>query len=322
MRLPVLAACLCLLASPLSAQSRPLVGVPATAVTAAADLSPGAFLVLPAGVARPPVIIVLGGSEGGDGAARQKAPLFVAEGYAVLGLPYYSPAYGNQPQQVPGLPKAFVDVPLDLVERARDWLRARGDVDGTRIGLYGVSKGAEFALAAAARIDGLAAVAAIVPSDVVWEGWGDGRPEGTSGSFAWRGETLPLVPYLGMTAEFAKFGTDQVVRLRTPQDAGRRARPDAAAKARIRVEDIDEPVLVAGGERDDVWASGEMARAIAERRAAAGRETVLFDFPNAGHALSGAGEGEPSGDDGAANLAAQKVVWPATLAFFARALKR
>ncbi len=184
MRLPVLAACLALLASPLSAQSRQLVGVPAAAVSPAADLSPGAFLVLPEGVARPPVVIVLGGSEGGDGAARTKAPLFVAAGCAVLGLPYYSPAYGSQPQQVPGLPKAFVDIPLDLVERARDWLRARGDVDGQRIGLYGVSKGAELALAAAARIDGLAAVAAIVPSDVVWEGWGDGRPEGTSGSFA------------------------------------------------------------------------------------------------------------------------------------------
>ncbi len=125
-----------------------------------------------------------------------------------------------------------------------------------------------------------------------------------------------------MNAEFAKFGTDQVVRLRTPQDSGRRAHPDAAAKARIRMEDIDAPVLVAGGERDDVWASGEMARTIAERRAAAGRETVLFDLPDAGHALSGTGEGEPKGDDGAANLAAQKVVWPATLAVFARTLKR
>lgn len=321
MRLPVLLV-LAALASPLAAQSAPLDGVPATAVSAATDLSPGAFLVRPDGGARAPVIVILGGSEGGDYAARTRAPLFVAAGYAVLGLPYYSPRYGDGPAEVAGLPGAFVDIPLDLVERARDWLRARTDVDGARIGLYGVSKGAEMALAAAARMDGLAAVAAIVPSDVVWEGWGDGKPEGTSASFGWRGQALPFVPYVGMNAEFAKFGTAEVARLRTPQDAGRRARPDAAAAARIRVEDIAAPVLVAGGERDDVWASGEMARAVAERRAAAGLDTVLFDFPDAGHDLSGTGEREAKDPADAANLAAQKLVWPATLAFFKRLLKR
>ena len=321
MRLIPLAAAL-VLSAPLQAQSAPIVGVPTTAVTAAPDLSPGAFLVRPEGVTRPPVIIALGGSEGGDWAARADASRFVAAGYAVLGLPYYSPAYGDQPQEVAGLPKAFVDIPLDLVERARDWLRARSDVDGGRIGLYSVSKGAEFALAAASRVDGLGAVVAIVPSDVVWEGWGDGKPEGTSSSFAWHGEALPFVPYQGMNAEFAKFGTGETPRLRTPQDAGRRAHPDRAATARIRVEDIDEPVLVAGGERDDTWASGEMARAVAERRAAAGLDTELYDFPEAGHYLSGTGEGTAKDAGGQANLAAQQVVWPATLAFFARTLKR
>lgn len=322
MRLFILALTLSLVASPLAAQSQPITGVAAGSVTPATDLSPGAFLVRPEGVERPPVIIALGGSEGGDSAARGDASRFAAQGYAVLGLPYYSPAYGDQPQEVEGLPKAFVDIPLDLVERARDWLRARTDVDGERIGLYGVSKGAEFALAAAARVDGLAAVVAIVPSDVVWEGWGDGQPEGTSASFSWRGKALPFVPYVGMNAEFAKFGTGETPRLRTPQDAGRRAHPDAAATARIRVEDIDEPVLVAGGEKDDIWASGEMARAIAERRAAAGLQTVIYDFPEAGHFLGGTGEGSVNDAGGEANLAAQKMVWPATLAFLDRHLKR
>ena len=63
----------------------------------------------------------------------------------------------------------------------------------------------------------------------------------------------------------------------------------AAVKARIHVEDFRGPLLVVGGQDDQIWASGMMAQNIAERRAAAGLETVALIFPDAGHALSGTG---------------------------------
>ncbi|MEL7232737.1 MAG: hypothetical protein AAGJ85_09540 [Pseudomonadota bacterium] len=44
--------------------------------------------------------------------------------------------------------------------------------DMESVGLWGVSKGAEYVLIAGERIEGIDAIAAIVPSDVVWEGWG------------------------------------------------------------------------------------------------------------------------------------------------------
>ena len=55
---------------------------------------PGAFVMRKAGTEgeRLPVIIALGGSSGGDGAARFTAVRLAALGYAVLGLPYHSPA--------------------------------------------------------------------------------------------------------------------------------------------------------------------------------------------------------------------------------------
>ncbi|NRA57640.1 MAG: dienelactone hydrolase, partial [Phycisphaerales bacterium] len=72
-----------------------------------------------------------------------------------------------------------------------------------------------------------------------------------------------------------------------PHDAGRLANPDRVEAARIRVEDIDEPVMVVGGDADEVWDSGHMVRNIAETREAAGLVTRLIVDREAGHGLSG-----------------------------------
>ncbi|MEM1051413.1 MAG: acyl-CoA thioester hydrolase/BAAT C-terminal domain-containing protein [Pseudomonadota bacterium] len=305
------------LATPTIAQETASTAIQEIAVS---ENLPGAFFMAPKGEGPFPAIILLGGSEGGDRGARGKAPLFIAEGYAVLGLPYYSPAWGGQPQQFPGLPRAFAEIPIDAAETAKDWLTARNDIRPDDIGIYGVSKGAEFALLAGSKIDGFAAIAAIVPSDVVWEGWGtaDGtRPS----SFSWRGEALPFVPYDGMNEEFANpSGADGRPRLRLPHDRGRNTNPERVIAARIAVETIDEPVLVAGGDADNVWNSGEMAQIISERRAEAGLPTVSLIFTDAGHALSGTGK--PNDRRNAADTAAQQEIWPATLAFFAENLKQ
>ncbi|MEX0341822.1 MAG: acyl-CoA thioester hydrolase/BAAT C-terminal domain-containing protein [Erythrobacter sp.] len=310
-------------AAPLAAEPGPPVAPTEVMV---GDSLPYAYFAKPPGEGPFPVVIILGGSEGGDGGSRASAPKFLGEGYAILGIPYYSPGYLPPERQLPKLPVAFDSIPLEKLAIARDWLSQREDVKADGIGLYGVSKGAEIALAGASRIDGFAAVAAIVPSDVIWEGWGPEAKPGEVSSFSWEGEALPFVPYLGMEEEFKKYAIPGArVRLRTPQDAGRRANPERVPPARIRVELIDEPVLVAGGDPDDVWNSGAMAQNIAERRAEAGDlETVALIFPDATHALSGDGvqrtEGEFRYDE--PTLEAQRVIWPATLEFFARHLRQ
>lgn len=309
------------LASPLSAQeTAPDAPPEAQAEIVVGESLPGAFFMKPEGEGPFPAIILLGGSEGGDRGARGKAPDFLAEGYAILGLPYYSPAWGDQPQQFPGLPRAFAEIPVDSAETAKEWLSARSDIRSDDIGIYGVSKGAEFALLAGSKIDGFAAIAAIVPTDVVWEGWGTGDGSRPS-SFSWRGEALPFVPYEGMNEEFANpTGPNGRPRLRLPHDKGRNANPERAVAARIDVASIDEPVLVAGGDADLVWNSGEMAQNIAEIRAEARLPTVSLVFTDAGHALSGTGQ--PSERRAPADTEAQKVIWPATLAFFEEQLKQ
>ena len=275
---------------------------------------PGAALIHPSPGERRPAIVLLGGSEGGSSGARSSVDKFVTRGFAVVVLPYYQPGWSSEPK-IGDLPTAFADIPLDKLEGVIAWLKARPDVG--KVGVYGVSKGAEFALSAATRMDGIAAVAAIVPTDVNWEGWGPGTKDGQSSSFSWRGEPLPFVPYEGMSETLAALGRGKPATMRTPHDAGRAVHPAAIPDARIPVERIDAPVLVAGGDADRTWASGPMVRAIAATRRAAARSVVALDFPDAGHRLS------PTGDvpSDAADAKAQSVVWAATLRFFNQALR-
>ena len=281
------------------------------------DEFPGAFVLRRPGSDPRPAVILLGGSEGNDGAARGDAPLWADRGYVAVGLPYYSPAWGDQPQKFPELPRGFANIPLDTLQEVRDALRARDDVDADRIGLYGISKGAEFVLAAASRIDGFAAVAAIVPSDVIWEGWGAGSTAGETPSFSWQGEPLDFVPYVGIERAIGGVPDDQRVEMRVPHAEGRAAHPERVEAARIRVEDIDEPVFLLGGGRDPVWDSGHMAARIAATRAEAGLETEALIFAKAGHGISG----PPQAPTRSRSIEARRAGWNALQAFFERTLK-
>ncbi len=291
-------------------------------VTETVAAFPGAVFVHPRGPGRRPALIVLGGSEGGSGTVKAYAPRFAALGYAVLGLPYYDPGW-NPADRLPTLPHAFVDIPVDRLAAVRDWLAVRPDVDAGRIGVWGASKGAEFALIAASRFPWIKAVAAVVPTDVVWEGWGKAGP--SAASFAWNGQGLPFARYEGMEAELAKAARREPMNLRRVHDAGRKAHPEDLAAARIPVERFKGPLVLIGGGDDRIWPSAEMAEAVAATRRKAGLPTVLVVEPHAGHALGGPGY-EPAapltavGGEPAAIARARRLGWKATLETFAATL--
>jgi hypothetical protein len=294
---------------------------------------PGSVFASLPGKEKRPVVIVLGGSDGGSKVAREMAGSFAAHGFSSIGLAYYSPGddWSNTVRELPSLPRSFVDIPVDRLEEVYTWLKSRGDVDSDRIAIWGYSKGAEFALIAASKMPWVKTVAAIAPSDVVWQGWGpDVIPlDSRRSSFSYAGKALPFVPNQDFPRELSGFQTGADIRFRRPQDKGRAASPAAAVAARIRVEDFKGSLLVAGGIEDQMWASGMMAQNIAERRAEMNLETVALIYTDVGHMLKDKGWNPTTqydvgafktGGTPEANAKAQAEIWKETLVFFKREL--
>lgn len=199
-----------------------------------------AELILPEGESVTPAVIVLGGSDGGIGYARSVATRLAEQGYAALAVAYFKEA---------GLPKKLIEIPLEYFTAGLEWLSQQQRVDPNRIGIYGVSKGAEAALLVASRHENISAIVAVSPSDVVWEGINFQTKAPISSSWSENGKPLPFIPY------------DRTVRTRSVLEMYRRSRRSHGInpEAMIRVERLNGPVLFLSGAADGLWPSEEMA---------------------------------------------------------------
>ena len=92
----------------------------------------------PTGSRPAPGIIVLPGAEGGVGAARGWAVALARRGYATLALAYFN---------AKTLPQRLEQVPLEYFKSAIDWFAKQPSVAADRIGIAGLSKGAEASFA-------------------------------------------------------------------------------------------------------------------------------------------------------------------------------
>ena len=134
-----------------------------------------------------PGLVALTGSNGGIDP--RMAPYLAAHGYDVLAVAYF---------HFDGVPQDLIEIPLEYFRAAAQWLAGQPSVDAQRIGIVGVSKGGEAALAVAAHDPELfRAVAALVPAHALWEGsdargrfGGDPRFDVT-GRSAWSYEGRP-----------------------------------------------------------------------------------------------------------------------------------
>jgi dienelactone hydrolase len=272
-----------------------------------------------------PVVVILHGADGNDGAGERFGPILARLGYAAVGLPYYSPNWGDYgpPPEFPDLPGSFIDIRVDQLADLREALRGQVGVDVTRFGLFGGSKGSEFALIAASRYPWITSVVAYMPSDLVWEGWGleTLEAEGTRSSFSFDGQALAFMPYRGFVEGLL---AGPAADLRAIHENGRADHPEREAAARIPIEAYRGPLLAVAGGRDSQWNSERAVRNIVASREAAGLETTALVYPEAGHDLIGDGgprESSRSGGSPEADAAARADAWPKVVAFLARTLR-
>lgn len=223
-----------------------------------------------------PAVIVLHGSSGkpADGIAQ----LLASHGFVTLALQYF-----DWRDRRESLPAELVEVPLESVENAVEWIRERNGVRGPDVGLFGASKGGELALLAGSRLDSVGPVVSVNGSGVVWEGISQ-RTFPPGPSWTVDGEPVSYVPYTD----------DHSVRDMHPpmeMESGYSQSLDDAddetvADATIAVESIAGPVLLVSGGADRMWDSARLHGIAAERLDRHGCDYEQLIYPDAGHAIS------------------------------------
>lgn len=211
----------------------------------------------PPAAERPPVIIVLGGSDGG--LDETTAGMLSNYGYAALALPYFR--YGR-------LPKKLVDIPLEYFQKAIAWLLEQDGLNHEKIGIFGRSKGGELALLIGSHFPDIRFVVSHVGGGIVFQGVGLKRLRQTS-SWSVAGSPLPYtaLPFFSLSM-LSKWLKQKIKR--QPQSyldfykhALYQVREDDPSI--IKAEHINGPILLTSSTDDLVWPSAHMSGMVAER---------------------------------------------------------
>lgn len=250
-------------------------------------------LFLPPAAGPHPVVVVMGGSDGGlaEGGARALAE----EGFAALALAYFG---GDL------LPEELVEIPLEYFERAIAWLGGQPEVDAERIAVMGSSKGGELALVLGATYpEHIRAVVGYSPSAVAWQGISNDprsflaspRPSWTLGGepvpFARLGTPglsdfievksapAPVWPFAVAWPE-SRYPFSLKSTYEGPLEDG-----SAVAAGRIPVENVEGAVLLVSGTDDRLWPSTRFSEMVVERLEANGHAYPYehLRYEGAGH---------------------------------------
>ena len=218
-------------------------------------------------------VIVLTGSGGGK--ANDTAGRIAAMGYDVLSVAYFDRAGSAI------VPETLELIPLEYFSAPKKWLMERPKTRSDGVILYGLSKGAELALVLASFDDQYRTVVALAPSHVVWQGNPKDFSNIMSSPSSWsrQDKGLPFVPYISIE-ERDRLGFSNRHEASLSNGA-------AVENARIRVENINGPILLLSGDMDKNWPSSRMGTEICETVNTAGNASCNHIIYKAGdHLLS------------------------------------
>ncbi len=208
-------------------------------------------LFLPGDSQKHPGILVVGGSEGGF--PSPKAAWLASHGYAAFALCYFRCA---------GTPENLERIPLEYFAQALGFMMKRPEIDPSRIGVMGTSRGGELALQLGSMYSPIKAVVAYVPANVRHPSCCQG---GSDASWTWHGVPLTHIS-LAQAMDPNPSSADEF-------------------NAQIAVEATNGPILMIGAEDDGIWPSAEMVRVAAQRLRSNhfSHQVVTLIYPHAGH---------------------------------------
>jgi len=194
------------------------------------------------------VVITISGSEGGLEHAGKLAHFLQDNGIPALALGLFKTKHSQ---------RNLAGVPLERIYSAIVWLRKNGY---HYIAVEGVSKGAEYALAAAIEFPQLSCVIVKTPSWFYSEGLISKKPSGTS-CWSYQGKDLPFTPYntrkfdvLKMMWEAKEYNIFKV-------NTEKIVLPESI----IPIEKIEAPILMFSTSVDTIWPSEESCEKLVAR---------------------------------------------------------
>lgn len=191
-----------------------------------------------------PAVIIVSGSEGRIEKAQNIAQLLSSRGYICLAIAYFG---------LEGLPQNLERIPIECLEEAKDFLYHHPQVDNTKIGIYGRSKGAELVLAGQSILEDVQCL--VLNSH--------------SSSWTYLQKELPYQKFQLGNYLLNKFFGQYI-----PEDSW----------AQIDVSKIASPLLLLGSTVDEIWnASSAIDDIIAHYKG----ESILFKkYHETGHMLT------------------------------------
>lgn len=198
-----------------------------------------------------PLVVGLGGSEGGNAWASDRwkptREKFIKNGYAFLAIGYF----GSE-----GAPEQCDRISIEAVHLAILEATKNPKVHDHRIAVVGGSKGTELALLLASYYAEINCVVALAPGNCAFPALTLG---GSTSAWTYQNKEVPFVP-ITWAAVPSLLTRD----LRSAFEIMLEDK-EAVEKARIKVENINGPILLVSAKKDEMWPSTEMSNEIVER---------------------------------------------------------
>lgn len=236
-------------------------------------------LYLPPGPGPFPAVMILNGSGGGINEPR--AALYASRGYAAFALAYF---------KAPGLSDYISNTPLEYFQTGLRWLRKKVQPKHDFVAISGQSRGGELVLLLGATFpEEVSAVVAYVPGAVVHSGQNACDPKiGREGpTWLLGGKPIPHVWENNRTATWAPFDEGPAPHRHEKAILTALQDPDAVARARIKVEDIQGPVMLLSGTDDGSWPSSIYSKMVQDKLAQVNHPYPVewLDYENGGHSI-------------------------------------